>query len=268
MEIPGRDLTKKMIDSLLKKKDDFLFNSLDLENFNNSHSKMRFWFNHLIENYNSINGDIYEFGVYRGRSLISIAILLKKLGSSKKVYGFDSFSGFPDYSENDNLDMFSYLRKNSMISDKHFEDFQLLLKIKDFNSLNQAISVKNISTSKDFSENSIETLKEKIKFLELDNIILVPGDFNKTIPEFFSEKKNNKIFSANIDSDLYDGYKLILPFAWKYLEKGGFIHLDEYYSLKFPGPRIAVDEFCKSQSISPIKNISHDTEFERWSLIK
>ena len=124
---------------------------------------MRFWFNHLIENHNSINGDniIYEFGVYRGRSLISIAILLKKLGSSKKVFGFDSFSGFPDYSENDNLDMFNYLRKNNMINDKHFEDFELLLKIKDFNSSNQAVSVKNISTSKDFSENSIETLKAK-----------------------------------------------------------------------------------------------------------
>ena len=266
MEIPGKALTKEMIKFLLKKKDDFLFNSLDLENFNNPHSKMRFWFNHLIENHNSINGDIYEFGVYRGRSLLSIAILLKKLGSSKKVYGFDSFSGFPDYSENDNLDMFSYLRKNNIISDKHFENFELFLKIKDFNSSNQAINVKNISTSKDFSENSIETLNAKIKFLELDNIILVPGDFNKTIPEFFSD--NNKIFSANIDCDLYDGYKLILPFAWKYLEKGGFIHLDEYYSLKFPGPKIAVDEFCKSQSISPFKNISHDFEFERWSLIK
>ena len=36
---------------------------------------------------------------------------------------------------------------------------------------------------------------------------------------------------ANIDSDLYESYEVALPYVYKYLSKGGYIHLDEYYSL-------------------------------------
>ena len=49
----------------------------------------------IRENHTEILGDIVEAGVYRGNSLIAIGMLLKELGSSKKIYGFDSFSGFP-----------------------------------------------------------------------------------------------------------------------------------------------------------------------------
>jgi len=36
-----------------------------------------------------------EAGVFRGKSILATALLLKEIGSPKKVYGFDSFSGFP-----------------------------------------------------------------------------------------------------------------------------------------------------------------------------
>ena len=63
---------------------------------------------------------------------------------------------------------------------------------------------------------------KKIDTFELDNIVLIKGSFDKTVPEFFSDFQR-KIFSANIDCDLYEGYKSVLPPVWKFLSKGGYV---------------------------------------------
>jgi len=83
---------------LLENSDDFIFNLTGVENYNSTSTRLRFWFEHCKKNIDKLDGDIFEFGVFRGASLISIALLLKKLGSKKKVYGFDSFGGFPPVS--------------------------------------------------------------------------------------------------------------------------------------------------------------------------
>ena len=47
--------------------DDWVFNSLNIENFNStSRSRLRHWYNHAREKISSIEGDIFEFGVYKG----------------------------------------------------------------------------------------------------------------------------------------------------------------------------------------------------------
>ena len=71
-----------------------------------------------------------------------------------------------------------------------------------------------------------------------------------------------------MDSDLYQGYKIILPEVYRKMNKGGYIHLDEYYSIKFPGCKIAVDNFCKTMNIQVTKNKTYDWEFERYCIKK
>ena len=44
------------------------------------------------------------------------------------------------------------------------------------------------------------------------------------------------------------------------------IYLDEYSSLKFPGPRIAVDRFCAEHGIRPTL-LRRDGTFERWAIL-
>ncbi len=74
----------------------------------------------IRENHTKISGDIVEAGVYRGSSLFAIGMLLKELGSSKKVYGFDSFSGFPPIqNEKDDFLQFESMHQNKQISDEH-----------------------------------------------------------------------------------------------------------------------------------------------------
>ena len=48
----------------------------------------------------------------------------------------------------------------------------------------------------------------------------------------------------------------------------GMIYLDEYYSLKFPGARIACNEFCKINDVKP-KLLKRDEDgFERYAIFK
>ena len=50
--------------------------------------------------------------------------------------------------------------------------------------------------------------------------------------------------------------------------KDAFMFLDEYYSLKFPGAKIATDEFFSKINSKPKLISKHRNEFERWGVIK
>ena len=67
---------------------------------------------------------------------------------------------------------------------------------------------------------------------------------------------------------MYEGYSIILPYVYQNLSKKGCIHLDEYYSLKFPGAKIATDNFCKKFKIKPKKFPVRVGEFNRYYLTK
>ena len=46
------------------------------------------------------------------------------------------------------------------------------------------------------------------------------------------------------------------------------IYLDEYYSLKFAGARIATNEFFNDKNEKPIMHKKVKGDFERWSITK
>lgn len=254
----------------MKIKKDFEFNLLNIENFN-LNPRMVFLKN-FFKKKKLPPGDYFEFGVYQGSSLISVAMLFKELKIKKKIYGFDSFAGFPSYDKNDDFKNFSKMFKNKSITESHYQDIRRLINIKKFlsklNKKNNLFNPQNISSSKNFSNSSYNYLKRKIKFLKLNNIELVKGDFKKSLPNFFKKNPHKKIFAVNIDCDLYNSYKTVFNYTWERLSKNGLIYLDEYYSLKFPGARIASDNFFKQKKIFPKKIKTWKTDFERWYIKK
>ncbi len=245
---------------------EYKYNLLGVDNFHEeSNSRLRFWYDHIRQNID-IEGDIYEFGVFRGASLIAVGLLLKELGSSKKVFGFDSFKGFPSFSKYDDLENF-YTYKNKFFTKEFIKEYEEFLKVKQIITGIQKFDPISVATSGSFDKTSKELILQKIEYFGLDNIVLVEGDFKKTVPTFF-DNNEVKINSANIDCDLYDGYKVVLPFIYDHLSMGGFVHLDEYYSFKYPGAKIACDEFFSEKKISPIQNKHRIGEFERWFFTK
>ena len=242
---------------------EYVTNLFEVDSYSeSSNSRLRFWYQHIKKTIHHLEGDIFEFGVYRGSSIIAVALLLKELNSSKKVYGFDSFSGFPSLCEYDDLDSF-YKFRGSIFSEEFIKEYEDFLEVKSIIENNSSFDPLSIATSGSFNQTSKELINKKIDYFSLDNIVLIEGDFKQSVPKFFKENKI-KISSANIDCDLYEGYKTVLPFIYENLVDGGYVHLDEYYSFKYPGAKIACDEFFSAKSIIPKKNNTRIGEFERW----
>ena len=136
---------------------DFVYSALEIYNHNDeSRNPLRFWFDYAKKFHKFIEGNIFEFGVFKGETLISMALLLKRLNSNKIIYGFDSFEGFPSYSKFDDFSNFKKSNFNSLIRKRHMK----LKLLREF-SKNFDVNVKNISASDDFSEMSFEDIKKK-----------------------------------------------------------------------------------------------------------
>ena len=97
------------------------------------------------------------------------------------------------------------------------------MKILKFLRNKKKFNPNNISSAKNFNID-IREIRKKIKFLGLNNIKLIKGDFTNSFPSFFNRNKSKKIFAINMDCDLYKSYK-ILPLIYKKMNKGAFCHL-------------------------------------------
>ena len=231
------------------------------------------WFT-LVKKINEVEGDLIEAGVFTGNSFLGTSLLIQELHATKKLtrqvtnFGFDTFSGFPNIiTVHDEWENFKHQLNKEIITKEHYLEV-----IKNWNYLKflknlESPSPTNLSSSGDFSKNSLELLNKKIKLLGLEKSV-------KIIDGVFTETMNNanipsKIAGVLFDCDLYSSYKTTLECMWPNLVKGGWFYFDEYYSLKFPGPRTAINEFFadKRQEIEWFYS-KRDRDFERHWVIR
>ena len=78
---------------------------------------------------------------------------------------------------------------------------------------------------------------------KIDNIELVKGDVEKTLPKFLKKNSHVKISILHIDLDVYKPSKKALNLLYSKIVKGGVILIDDYGVL--PGITKAIDEFNK-----------------------
>lgn len=242
-------------------KNDWEFNVLQVYNYRKPGPLSRY-FKFIREYHDRIEGDICEVGVFRGASLLATAMLLKELGSTKLVYGFDTFSGFPGTDNPaDDLAVFDKQFEENRISKEHIAQVRRNLEFRKFMTGSKPTPA-TVSSSGTFADTSEAFVKDRADYLGLDNIQLVPGRFEDTMVS--KDASPSRICCALIDCDLYDGYRTSLPFVWHRLQRGGYLFLDEYYSLKFPGARDATDRFFADKLDRPQRHETESGEFERW----
>ena len=158
-----------------------------------------------------IRGDIVECGVFKGASLIRLAIFRELLqNQSKKIIGFDTFGKFPEA--------------------KFVEDIKKRKKFLEMSG-EQSIS----------SNQLLKILKQKkISY----NIELIEGDITKSLIKYMIKNPKIKISFLNLDVDLYEPTKIILENLFPRISKGGILVLDDYNV--FPGETEAVNEYFKN----------------------
>lgn len=159
-------------------------------------------------------GDVLEFGVYKGTSLVRLLAFrdLLEHTNSRKIIGFDAFGKFPE--------------ELSLASDKDF--------------VNRFEQAGGYGISKDELEQHLENKKTS-------NYQLVAGNIQDTIPAFLEQNPSLKIALLHIDVDVYEPTKIILEQLYDKLVSGGVLMLDDYGTVA--GETQAVDEFFKGKNI-------------------
>ena len=128
----------------------------------------------------------------------------------RHIYGFDSFAGLPDPTDED------------------YGSPQGLAKKGLFGSASSA-GVFATLRSCGFNSESIEQM-----------ITLRKGWFSDSLPSF----QEWPIALLHIDADLYESYKTCLEVLWDKMAVNGVIVFDEYHRPnRWPGAKAAVDEF-------------------------
>lgn len=192
-----------------------------------------------------------ECGVYQGNTFFSVAIFLEQKSIDCTLLGFDSFEGFPGkkIDQRDRPLFFNELLEKKLISNEHYQ--------------------KALERTKNFCDESHLTKEyfldiRRVFEIEKDflNAHLIKGNFSETI-----QGVTQAIDVLFLDCDLYGSYWDCLNGLYQQVVSGGVIIFDEFYSLKYPGPRLAVNEFFKDKAGHFEKYIT-DEAFERWCFVK
>ena len=160
-------------------------------------------------------GDVLEFGVYKGSSLIQFLSFREFYENceSRSIIGFDMYGKFPDD-----------LKK--LDSDKSF--------IRKFEK----------DGGYGISEADLDMYLKKKNF---SNYSLICGDILKTLPDYLKNNPEKRFSLIHIDVDVYEPTKHILENTWDKIVEGGVLILDDYGTIE--GETKAVDEFFHNKNI-------------------
>ena len=142
---------------------------------------------------NQVEGDYFEFGLYRGKTFIYAHRMLKRYGSANVILrGFDSFDGLPPH--------------------KDYED--------------------NIWKEGQFACTENEFRKILLANGVLDNCVeLVKGFFSESLTSQLKASLSGVTAAiVYIDCDLYESTRDVLNFIEKFIINGTIVCFDDFYS--------------------------------------
>ena len=164
-----------------------------------------------------VKGSIVECGVWQGRGLISwakISSILEPVNISRKIYGFDTFEGYPIGSDKDVSDRLGDKTKNGNYYSSSLNELKKIIKIYDSN-----------------------------RFLgHIEKVFLIKGDANKTIPAFIENNPYIIVSLLYLDFGLYEPTKIAIKYFYPRMPKGGIIATGELDRPRYMGVTIAIME--------------------------
>jgi hypothetical protein len=189
----------------------------------------------LFEKIREIQGSVVECGVYKADSLLTyfhLSNIFEPFSFTRKIIGFDTFSGFPNVSNND--------PEHAKISYLNNVDFELIQEIVAAQEKNKAIPA-------------------------INKIELIQGDAALTIPKYVEDNPHLIISLLYLDFDLYEPTKIALQHFLPRVPIGGLVGFDELNQPKWAGETQALNDVLKISKVKLRKFDfdPHVTFFER-----
>jgi hypothetical protein len=165
-----------------------------------------------------VKGSVIECGVHQGFGLMTwakLSAILEPMNLTRRIYGFDTFAGFPEISELDQSKSLSELKVGELFADSH-DELQELARIYD-----------------------------STRFIgHVPKISLVRGDATQTIPRFVDENPHLLVSLLFLDFDLYNPTKVALETFLPRMPRGGIVAFDELDNPRWPGETRAMLDVC------------------------
>ncbi len=180
---------------------------------------------------NDIKGDIVECGVWRGGSMLAVALTLCKIEDRiRHLYLFDTFEGMTEPTHKD-MDFRGEPASNLLEKSAQEDETSL------------------------WCYAPIESVKKTLQSAGYDNekIHFVKGRVEDTIPE----QSPKTISILRLDTDWYESTKHELVHLFPRLSIGGVIIIDDYGYWK--GSRLATDEYIQENNLKLLLNRIDDT---------
>jgi hypothetical protein len=163
----------------------------------------------------TVKGSIIECGVFAGHGLMTwaqLAATLEPMGMWRKIYGFDTFAGFPNVSDKDLLGKQTRNAKTGDYKDECYLELQRSIELFDMN-----------------------------RFLShLPKVHLIKGDFLQTVEPFMKDNPHLLISLLYLDFDLYEPTKKALELFLPRMPKGSILGFDEINNPDWPGETLAL----------------------------
>ncbi len=160
-----------------------------------------------------VKGSVIECGVYRGFGLMSwakLSAMLEPENLTRRIYGFDTFEGFPAIDSKDESE-FKKAEKGELCSNSYDE---LLRLIREYDA---------------------------DRFLgHIGKVELIRGDVIRTIPDFIEKHKHLVVSLLFVDCDLYEPTRTALQHFLPRMPKGAVLAFDELDNPIWPGETSAL----------------------------
>jgi hypothetical protein len=181
-----------------------------------------------------VHGSVVECGVFAGGGLITwshCSSILEPYNHTRRVIGFDTFSGFPGVHRKDtSTGRSEHLKTGAFETGASvYEELRTLSSIHDRNR----------------------------PLGHIPKVELVKGNACETIPEYIASHPHLLISLLYLDFDLYEPTKAALDHLVPRVVQGGIIAFDELNSEDFPGETVAAIE-SEVLSLGRLQRLPHD----------
>lgn len=163
-----------------------------------------------------IKGSVIEGGVHNGFGLMTwakLSAILEPVNLTRRIYGFDTFEGFPGIAEQDMAPASRHVRAGDLAADVHDE-------------LSRLVEIYDSS-----------------RFLgHVQKVEMIRGDARDTIPAFVADHPHLVISLLFLDFDLYEPTRIALEHFLPRMPKGAVLAFDELDNPLWPGETLAMLE--------------------------
>lgn len=164
-----------------------------------------------------VKGSIVECGVNHGYGVMSwckFSAILEPVNLTRRIYGFDTFAGFPSLSEKDRSSHSTGVKKGDLSADTKAELERL------------------------------SEIHDSTRFLgHIPKLTLIEGDAVQTIPQFIEENPHLVVSLLFMDFDLYEPTRVALEHFLPRMPNGAVVAFDELDNPLWPGETQAMLEF-------------------------